>query len=53
MTLAARVVAPDGSARFDAARAGPERDAASLGRDAALDLRAQAGDAFFAALAEA
>jgi len=53
LTLAARVVAPDGSARFDAARAGPERDAASLGRDAALDLRAQAGDAFFAALAEA
>jgi len=53
LTLAARVVAPDGSARFDAARAGPERDAASLGRGAALDLRAQAGDAFFAALAEA
>ncbi|MCH8918118.1 MAG: hydroxymethylbilane synthase [Proteobacteria bacterium] len=53
LTLRARVVAPDGSARFDAAGAGPEGDAAALGRAAALDLRAQAGDAFFAALAGA
>jgi len=53
MSLIARVVAPDGGARFDAARSGPDTDAAALGRDTALDLRAQAGDAFFAALGEA
>jgi hydroxymethylbilane synthase len=53
LTLNARVVAPDGGACFDAARAGPGSDAVALGREAAMDLRAQAGDAFFAALSEA
>ena len=50
LSLTARVVAPDGSARFDAERSGPKSDAEALGRDAAAELRRRAGAAFFAAL---
>ncbi len=50
LNLSARVVAPDGSARFDAERSGPQADAEALGRDAAAELRGRAGEAFFAAL---
>jgi hydroxymethylbilane synthase len=53
LTLTARVVAPDGSARFDAMGSGPEQEAEALGREAAAELRAQAGEAFFAALGRA
>ena len=50
LELAARVVAPDGSACFDATRSGPQAQAEALGRDAAAELRDRAGEAFFAAL---
>ena len=50
LSLRARVVAPDGSARFDAQRSGPQAHAEALGREAAAELRRRAGAAFFAAL---
>ncbi|MDX1485314.1 MAG: hydroxymethylbilane synthase [Alphaproteobacteria bacterium] len=53
LTLRARVVAPDGGARFDARRTGSENDAEAIGRDAAAELRAAAGEAFFAGLSGA
>jgi len=53
LSLNARIVAPDGGARFDAAGVGPSTDAMALGHNVALDLRTQAGDDFFATLAEA
>ncbi len=53
LTLTARIFAPDGSRRFDAAGAGPEGDGVALGRDVADDLRTQAGDDFLTSLSEA
>jgi hydroxymethylbilane synthase len=53
LTLLARVVAPDGGRRFDSRRTGPAGDAERIGREAGADLRARAGEDFFASLGEA
>lgn len=44
------VVSPDGRIAHEARRTGPVREAAALGDDAAHELLARGGDAFFAAL---
>jgi hydroxymethylbilane synthase len=44
------IAKPDGSAYFDATRAGAVADAASLGADAGRELRTRAGADFFAAM---
>ena len=51
LTLRAMVVAPDGSARFDATRSGPAANGVGIGREAGAELRAHAGEGFFTALA--
>jgi len=50
--LRALVAAPDGSRRWATERSGPAEDATALARDAGSELRAAAGEAFFAALAD-
>ncbi len=50
--LRALVAMPDGSQPHRAERRGPAGDADALGRDAGAELRAAAGPAFFAALAD-
>lgn len=46
----ARLIAPDGSALYEAARRGPPSEAERLGEDAADELRRRAGPGFFEAL---
>jgi len=53
MRLRALVAQPDGSGAHRAERCGAAADAAALGRAVGSELRAAAGPAFFAALAEA
>jgi len=50
--LRALVAMPDGTQAHRAERRGPAGDADALGRDAGAELRAAAGPAFFAALAD-
>lgn len=52
LRLRALVAEPDGSRLFRAERRGPLADAVALGEDAGRELRAAAGEAYFAALAE-
>lgn len=52
LRLRALVAAPDGSRIWRAAREGAPADAEDLGREAGRELRAAAGEAFFAALAD-
>ena len=50
VTFHGMVLAPDGSAAFDARDEGPTGDAAAMGRAAGERVRAEAGEAFFAML---
>lgn len=52
LRLRALVAEPDGSRLFQAERRGSLDDAVALGKDAGHELRAAAGEAFFAALAD-
>src|SRR5690606_13307936 len=51
MHLQARLLSPDGRQCFETTRTGPAADAVRLGDDAGRELRAQAGEDFFALLA--
>lgn len=50
MTLVARLLSADGAEMFETRRDGHVHDAAALGADAGAELKARAGDDFFAAL---
>lgn len=47
IAMKARLLSPDGTQVFEAARSGAVADAEALGRDAGAQLRREAGDAFF------
>lgn len=53
LTLRALLAAPDGSRIFETSRQGAIADAEAMGRDAGRQLKAEAGEDFFAALADA
>ena len=50
ISLRAQIIRPDGSQMFEAVREGLLADAARMGFDAGMELRARGGDDFFAAL---
>ena len=52
LDLRGLVAWPDGSTLHSGSRSGNARDAEALGRDLGEELRARAGDALFAALAD-
>lgn len=52
-TLRGKVLSPDGKTIYETRRSGALRDAVSVGEAAGLEIRKDAGEAFFAALAAA